>query len=167
MKREIYSLKLYTKRSSESTKHDKMKRNLSWRIWKSIIGKHWCKLYRNGDFFIETSKTILNTKHRKRKDKETLTEKWRDLWRKGTHKHKKLNWNILTITDAFLDQKRVNVPEHTAKMESTLMWHRRYYVFTYIYSLLIKKDICDHQNISIKLRCVCVCLSSGNLFIFW
>ena len=46
------------------------------------------------------------------------------------------------------------------------MWHLLYCVFTYIYSLLIEKDICDRQNISIKLPCVCVCLSSGDLFIF-
>ena len=31
---------------------------------------------------------------------------------------------------------------------------------------LIEKDICDCQNISMKLPCVCVCLLSGNLFIF-
>ena len=30
---------------------------------------------------------------------------------------------------------------------------------------LIKKDICDRQNISIKLLCVCVCLTPGDLFI--
>ena len=29
---------------------------------------------------------------------------------------RKLNWNILTITDIFLDQKRTNVCEHTIKM---------------------------------------------------
>ena len=35
-------------------------------------------------------------------------------------------------------------------------------VFTYVYSLLIEKDICDHQNVSVKL----LCQSSGGLFIF-
>ena len=39
-------------------------------------------------------------------------------------------------------------------------------VFTYIYSLLIKKDICDYRNVSINLSCVCVCLSPGDVFIF-
>jgi SRP40, C-terminal domain. len=39
-------------------------------------------------------------------------------------------------------------------------------VFTYIYSLLIEKDICDCQNVSIKLLCVCVCLSPRDLFMF-
>jgi hypothetical protein len=39
-------------------------------------------------------------------------------------------------------------------------------VFTNIYSLLIEKDIRDCQNVSIKVLCVCVCLSSGDLFIF-
>ena len=34
-------------------------------------------------------------------------------------------------------------------------------------TLLSEKDICDPQNISIKLPCVCVCLSSGDLFHFF
>ena len=34
------------------------------------------------------------------------------------------------------------------------------------YSLLIEKDICDRQNVSIKFPCVCVCLLSGDLFTF-
>ena len=38
---------------------------------------------------------------------------------KGTHKHKQMeSWNILAITDAFLDQKRVNVCEQAVKMAS-------------------------------------------------
>ena len=55
--------------------------------------------------------------NRGRKGK-TLTENWRDLQRKGTHTQKKLIWNILKVTDIFLNQKRVNVCEHTAKMVS-------------------------------------------------
>ena len=39
-------------------------------------------------------------------------------------------------------------------------------MFTYIYSLLIQKDICDHQNVSINLPCVCVCHSSGKSILF-
>ena len=34
-------------------------------------------------------------------------------------------------------------------------------------SLLFKKDICYCRNVSVKLLCVYVCLSSGDLFIFW
>jgi len=34
-----------------------------------------------------------------RKNGKILTEKWRDLWKKGIQKP---NWDILTITDAFL-----------------------------------------------------------------
>ena len=45
------------------------------------------------------------------------------------------------------------------------MWHRLYCVFTYIYHLLIEKDIYDHQNVLIKLPCVCVHLSSRDLLI--
>ena len=33
------------------------------------------------------------------------------------------------------------------------MWHSLYHVFTYFYSILIKKDIYDHQNISVKFVC--------------
>ena len=62
------------------------------------------------------------------------------------------------ITDIFLDQKRVNVCEYT--------WRHLHYLFTYIYSLLNEKDICDRQNVSIKLPCVCVCLSCRDLFLF-
>jgi hypothetical protein len=46
------------------------------------------------------------------------------------------------------------------------MWNHLYNVFTYIYSLMIEKDICDCQNISIKLLCVYLCLSFGDLFVF-
>ena len=45
-------------------------------------------------------------------------------------------------------------------LSETVMWHCLYHVFTYIYSLLIEKDICDCQNISVKLLCICECLSS-------
>ena len=44
---------------------------------------------------------------------------------------------------------------------------QKYCVFTYIYSLLIEKDTYDCQNISVKFLCVYMCLSSGDLFIFW
>ena len=50
-------------------------------------------------------------------------------------------------------------------IRKSLQFHL-YCVFTCIYSLLIEKDICDCQNISIKLPCVYLCLSSGELFIF-
>ena len=48
----------------------------------------------------------------------------------------------------------------------SIMWCHIYHVFTLIYSILIKKDIYDRWNISIKLPCVCMCLLSGDLFIF-
>ena len=78
------------------------------------------------------------------------------------HKHMKI-WNILVITDAFLNQKRENVCEHMVKM----MWHHLYRIFTYIYSLLIEKCICDHQNSFQVSTYLCSCVFSyGNLFIF-
>ena len=82
-----------------------------------------------------------NTNNSKRKGK--LLQKNEEISGRKAHTNTwKLNWNVLRITDVFLDQKRVNV------------------------SFLIEKDICDCQNISIKLLCVCVCLSSGDLLIF-
>ena len=62
---------------------------------------------------------------------------------------RKINWNVLTIADVSLDQKRVCVKRET-----------------YIYSLLIEKDICDHKNVSVKLPCVYVCLSCGDHSMF-
>ena len=38
---------------------------------------------------------------------------------------------------------------------------------SFSFSSVIKKGSCDHQNISIKIPCVCVCLSYGELFNFW
>ena len=48
----------------------------------------------------------------------------------------------------------------------TVPWCCLSHVFTYIYSLLIEKDIYDCQNVSVKLPYVYVCLSSRDLFIF-
>ena len=76
-------------------------------------------------------------------------------WKAHINKRKG-NWYISMITDVILNQKRVNVKT----------WHCFYPMFTYIYFLLIEKDISDRWNISIKLPCVCVHLSSGDLFIF-
>ena len=69
----------------------------------------------------------------------------------------------------FLSKKRKRSLDkrHTKKQGSLIeMWCCLYCVFTYIYSLLLGKDICDHWNVSIKLLCVCVCLLSRNLLIF-
>ena len=49
----------------------------------------------------------------------------------------------------------------------TFFYHFNFLGFPFILmSLLIKKDFCDFQNISVNLLCVYVYLSSGNLFIF-
>ena len=88
----------------------------------------------------------LTQKNRKRKRKLSKIIMKRSLDERHT---RKLNWNVSTITDVFLIQKRI-----------TLTW------CTYIYSLLIKKNICDCWNILAKLLCVFVCLSSGDLLIF-
>ena len=53
--------------------------------------------------------------------------------------------------------REVNICEHT--------WCHLCSVFTYIYSLLIKKDICDCWNVSIIS--FHLCLSPGDLFIFF
>ena len=64
--------------------------------------------------------------------------------------HGNLTDNILTLTEVFLNQKRINFCEQT-----------------YVYSILIEKDFCEFQNVSVKFPCallVCLCLSSGDLF---
>ena len=48
----------------------------------------------------------------------------------------------------------------------SIRWCHLYCVITQIYFPLIKKGICDRQNISVRLPCVYVCLSTGDLFIF-
>ena len=41
-----------------------------------------------------------------------------------------------------------------------------YREFTYFYTLLIEKGICDCWNVSVKLPCIYLCLSSRDIFIF-
>ena len=48
----------------------------------------------------------------------------------------------------------------------TVTWRHLYCIFTHIYSLLIEKDICYCRNVSVKLPCVYLCLSSGDVFTF-
>ena len=57
----------------------------------------------------------------------------------------KFHWNVSTITDDFLNQKRVNVCEHTIKTR----------VFTYIYSLWLKKTLWS-KHFSETSMCLCV-----------
>ena len=69
------------------------------------------------------------------------------------------------ITDVFLNQKIVNVCEHMVKMASRIVTELHMVPSlpcVHIYSLLIEKDICEHQNVSIKF----VCLLSEDFFIF-
>ena len=51
-------------------------------------------------------------------------------------------------------------------ISESITWCHLNHVFTYIYCLVIEKDICDSQNVSVKFQCVYVCLSLGDLFIF-
>ena len=69
-------------------------------------------------------------------------------------------------TQVWISQKIGKESMHALwwQFSKTLMWHHLYHVFTYF--LLIEKDICDHQNVSIKLLRVCVCFLPGYLFIF-
>ena len=66
-----------------------------------------------------------------------LPKEWRGLWMKGTNTSKitrELDWNVLTLAEVFLNQKRINVC-HTF----ILFW--------------LKKDLCECQNISVKFPC--------------
>ena len=103
---------------------------------------------------------------------------------KGAHKQMEASLKYFDITDAFLNQKRVNYV-NTLKDNATwvadkdhqdgsqpsstylqLLWCNLYHVFPYIYSFLIEEDICDRCNVSVKLPCVYVRRSSRDLFIF-
>ena len=84
-----------------------------------------------------------------RKKGITLTKKWRDLQRKGTHKH-------MEIYFKYFDDHRCLLSIRTHGKDGTMCHFYR--VFTYVYSLLIEKDICDCQNIQNKFPCVCVCV---------
>ena len=69
---------------------------------------------------------LLHQLHKNRKRmKKLLPKKWRELQIKGTQQ---LNWYFSTITDVFLNQKRINACEHP------VMLCHCYWVFKYIYS---------------------------------
>ena len=74
---------------------------------------------------------------------------------------RKFNWDILTITEVFLDQKRVNVCKHMVKMAPCDR------VFTYVYLLSSDRGryLCLSKYLKLSF-CLCVYLSSGDLFIF-
>ena len=46
---------------------------------------------------------------------------------------------------------RRDVPHERWHFSKTLTWHHNYRMFTYIYSLLIEKGICDQRNIQVSL----------------
>jgi hypothetical protein len=104
------------------------------------------------------------------KERGNSYRKNEEITRRKTHINtRKLNWNVSTITDVFLNQKRVNACEHTVTMAS------RNHVFIMVPSLpcvhihFLSSDRERHlwsSNISVKFPCVYVCLSSRNLFIF-
>ena len=77
-----------------------------------------------------------------RKIKAKLLPKNEHLRMKVIHKHKE-TFYISVITDAILDQKRLNICEHAVMMApcKTLTLRHHYQVFTYIYSHL-EKGIC-------------------------
>ena len=61
------------------------------------------------------------------------------------------------------------IPNRSIKkkhVERKLPKYSLYHVSTYIYSLLIEKDICDCQNILINLPCVYVSLLSGYIYTY-
>ena len=74
----------------------------------------------------------------------------------------------------FLDEKHTQTHRNLTEMfrQSQMSFLIRttsvalYCVFTYIYSHLMEKDICDCRNISVNFLCVYVCHSSRDLFIF-
>ena len=86
-------------------------------------------------------------------------KKWRHLRMKGTHKHTE-------ASPILFDNQKCLSQSHEGKS----MWPHGNVVFilcSHTFTLfLIEIDICDCRNVSVKLPCVYVCLSSRNLFIF-
>ena len=90
---------------------------------------------------------IVNKIENRNRKKKLMPKIWRDLQMKGTISTQKLNWYVSTITHVFLNQKKVNICEHTVKMAS------------------LEKDICDCRNVSVKLPWFYLCLWSEDRFI--
>ena len=100
----------------------------------------------------------VNKKNRKRKEK--LVSKNEEVSGQEAHTNtRKLNWNISTITDDFLDQKRVNVCEHTVNTVPdsavftvcshtfTLFWSRKTSVIVEIFQLSICVFVCAFRPV--------------------
>ena len=77
-------------------------------------------------------------------------------------RHTLTHWSL---TDIFFENHRIL----SQSEDSNCMWTQSD-IFTVcshkFYSLLIEKEICDCQDVLVKLQCIYVCLSSGDLFIF-
>jgi hypothetical protein len=87
-------------------------------------------------------------------EEETLIEKNQGISRWKVQKNtQKLNWYVWTVTDVFLNQKRINVCVHTVKMASSLLC---------VYIHLLSSDWERH----LWLSSVYMCLSSRDLLIF-
>jgi hypothetical protein len=79
----------------------------------------------------------------------------------GTNKHMEI-WLIHFKTHKSLFQSEENKCMWT-HCESGAIFTVCSHIF--IYSLLIEKDLCECQNISVKFQCVYLCLLIGDLFI--
>ena len=64
----------------------------------------------------------LNLTQKSIQKKENLPIKWRGLWMKGTNKLKQYTENcyVLTLTEVFVNQKRINVCGHTISYNKKL-----------------------------------------------
>ena len=104
---------------------------------------------------------FINAKNRKRKGKLVLKNE--EISERKAHTNTwKLNWNILTITDVFLDEKRVNVCENMVKMaphESEKLLDGTFFTVcsqTFILFWLRKTSVI--VNMFQLSFCVCVCV---------
>ena len=80
--------------------------------------------------------------------------------------HQLLSWS-LPMADCLKFHIDCRLGQILFTLSVCTMWRCLYSVFSYIYSLLIEKDSCDRQNVSVKLPCVYVCLSSGDFLNFF
>ena len=94
---------------------------------------------------------------------DDLPKMWKNLWMKEKHKRAHRNWDMLTLTEVFVSQKRVNVYKHMVKVApheySKLSCGIIFNVFLHTFTLfwltktsvsvkLIDKDLSECQNVS-------------------
>ena len=125
---------------------------VQYHIFHALWQQFWCKQQKGTIHFI-----YVRTKKGIKVDNSYW--KWKCL---QMDTNKRADKNIETFwrsQRSFVNQKNI-IHEHT------VTWHRLYCVFTYIYPLLINKDLHECWNFYFYLNFY-LCLSTEDLFILW